>query len=108
MAELCGTILSGDIPVAEVRNGVVTVTNARLAPLYFRRSQDAGAWLSGRAIDSHRANSRLLKKALRLAERDDISTVLIGQRRDHYRQLLVPAGGFRPDLGGCPVQGKPV
>ena len=76
MAELCGTILSGDIPVAEVRNGVVTVTNARLAPLYFRRSQDAGAWLSGRAIDSHRANSRLLKKALRLAERDDISTVL--------------------------------
>ena len=76
MAELCGTILSGDIPVAEVRNGVVTVTNARLAPLYFRRSQDAGAWLSGRAIDSHRANSRLLKKALRLAERDDISTEL--------------------------------
>lgn len=76
MAELCGTILSGDIPVAEVRDGVVTVTNARLAPLYFRRSQDAGAWLSGRAIDSHRANSRLLKKALRLAERDDISTVL--------------------------------
>lgn len=62
MAELCGTILSGDIPVAEVRNGVVTVTNARLAPLYFRRSQDAGAWLSGRAIDSHRANSRLLKR----------------------------------------------
>lgn len=33
-------------------------------------------WLESRAIDSHRANSRLLKKALRLAERDDISTVV--------------------------------
>ena len=31
MAELCGTILSGDIPVAEVRNGVVTVTAASCA-----------------------------------------------------------------------------
>lgn len=30
----------------------------------------------GPGNDSHRANSRLLKKALRLAERDDISTVL--------------------------------
>ena len=29
-----------------------------------------------RAIDCHRANSRLLKKALRLAEKDDISTVI--------------------------------
>ena len=33
-------------------------------------------WLASRAIDAHRPNSRLLKKALRLAERDDISTVL--------------------------------
>jgi len=33
-------------------------------------------WLETRAIDSHRANSRLLKKALRLAEKDDISTVI--------------------------------
>ena len=33
-------------------------------------------WLETRAIDSHRANSRLLKKALRLAEKDDVSTVV--------------------------------
>ena len=33
-------------------------------------------WLETRAIDRHRANSRLLKKALRLAEKDDISTVI--------------------------------
>jgi hypothetical protein len=33
-------------------------------------------WLETRAIDSHRANSRLLKKALRLVEKDDVSTVI--------------------------------
>lgn len=33
-------------------------------------------WLKTRAIDSHRANSRLLKKALRMVEKDDISTVV--------------------------------
>ena len=76
MSVLNGTILSGNTPVAKVRDGVVTVTNEQLAPLYFRRSKNAEVWLSGRAIDSHRANSRLLKKALRLAERDDVSTVL--------------------------------
>ena len=56
MSVLNGTILSGNTPVAKVRDGVVTVTNEQLAPLYFRRSKDAEAWLSGRAIDSHRAN----------------------------------------------------
>lgn len=47
-----------------------------LCPLFFKRTGDLDAWLSSRAIDAHRPNSRLLKKALRLAERDDISTVL--------------------------------
>jgi len=45
-------------------------------PLYLKRVHDANAWLESRAIDSHRANSRLLKKALQLKEKDDISTVL--------------------------------
>lgn len=33
-------------------------------------------WLETRAIDSHRANSRLLKKALRLKEKSDIFSVI--------------------------------
>ncbi|MDR1563401.1 MAG: hypothetical protein LBS74_00390 [Oscillospiraceae bacterium] len=45
-------------------------------PLFLKRTGDVKAWLEGRAIDSHRTNSRLLKKALRLAHRDDLSTVL--------------------------------
>ncbi len=47
-----------------------------LCPLYFQRAEDLNGWLASRAIDGHRPNSRLLKKALRLRERDDIGTVL--------------------------------
>ena len=45
-------------------------------PLFLRRVHNADMWLKTRAIDSHRANSRLLKKAPRLQEKDDISTVI--------------------------------
>ncbi len=69
-------ILSGDILVAVWKNGTLTVINYSLLPLYLKRIQNADLWLETRAIDRHRANSRLLKKALRLAEKDDIATVI--------------------------------
>ena len=69
-------ILSRDIPVAKWENNQLTVLNEQLLPLYLKRVKNADMWLATRAIDSHRANSRLLKKALRLTERDDVSTVL--------------------------------
>ena len=47
-----------------------------LCPLYFNSTENLDGWLASRAIDAHRPNSRLLKRALRLAQRDDISTVL--------------------------------
>ncbi len=68
-------ILSGNTVVAVWMNGNLDVINGNLLPLFLKRISDADKWLETRAIDSHRANSRLLKKALRLAERDDISTV---------------------------------
>ena len=58
------------------QNNTLTVLNEALLPLYLRRIHNADMWLETRAIDSHRANSRLLKKALRLIEKDDISTVI--------------------------------
>lgn len=76
MQSLNGKIMSADIPVATIKNGVVVDKNEKLAPLFFNRCDDVSAWLKGRAIDSHRANSRLLKKALRLQNKDEISTVL--------------------------------
>ena len=68
-------ILSGDTVVAVWQDRNLEVINEDLLPLFFKRIRDADMWLETRAIDSHRANSRLLKKALRLAEKDDISTV---------------------------------
>lgn len=69
-------IWSGHMLVALWEDGSLIVRNEALLPLYLKRVPNADLWLETRAIDSHRANSRLLKKALRLAERDDISTVL--------------------------------
>ena len=69
-------IFSGNTMVAVWNNGQLTVKNEALLPLYLKNTQNADLWLETRAIDTHRANSRLLKKALRLAEKDDISTVI--------------------------------
>lgn len=69
-------ILSGDTLVAVWRNDCLEEINSALLPLYLKRIKNANMWLETRAIDSHRANSRLLKKALRLAEKDDVSTVV--------------------------------
>ena len=69
-------IMSGDIAVAKWKNNELTVLNETLLPLFLRHVHNADMWLETRAIDSHRANSRLLKKALRLQEKDDISTVI--------------------------------
>ena len=59
-------IFSGDTLVAVWKNDRLTVLNETLLPLYLRKIQNADMWLETRAIDSHRTNSRLLKKALRL------------------------------------------
>ena len=69
-------ILSGNTVVAVWKNNELNTINQDLLPLYLRKIQNADAWLETRAIDSHRANSRLLKKALRLTDKDDISTVI--------------------------------
>lgn len=69
-------ILSDNTLVAVWENNCLRVVDDALLPMYLKRINNAEMWLESRAIDSHRANSRLLKKALRLAERDDISTVV--------------------------------
>lgn len=69
-------IMSGDTLVALWKNGKFTVVCKKLLPLYLCRVHNPDMWLETRAIDGHRANSRLLKKALRLAEKDDLSIVI--------------------------------
>ncbi|MBQ7838252.1 MAG: HipA domain-containing protein [Clostridia bacterium] len=76
MTEKDFVIMSKDTAVAVWKNGCLTVLNDTLLPLCFKKNTNAESWLATRAIDSHRANSRLLKKALRLREKDDVSTTL--------------------------------
>lgn len=68
--------MNKDTVVAIYENNNLTILNPNLAPHYLVRTHDVEGWLSERAIDSHRPNSRLLKKALRLANRDSINTVI--------------------------------
>lgn len=76
MADITGSIMSRDTVVATVKNGNMTVVNEKLLPLYLKHRNNVEGWLASRAIDSHRTNSRLLKKALRLRAADDASTAL--------------------------------
>ena len=70
-------LMSGDIVVAGyIRARHVEPVCPELLPLCFQRGGDVADWLAHRAIDAHRTHSRLLKKVLRLKERDDISTAL--------------------------------
>jgi hypothetical protein len=69
-------ILSKDTPVAKViRNELLPLQEDRL-PLILQRFRDAESWLESRSIDGHRVNSRILKKALRLASKAGLATVL--------------------------------
>ena len=76
MKEVNFYIMSGDIIVGKWENEVFELVDKTLAPMYLINTGNVSRWLETRAIDYHRANSRLLKKALRLAEKDDVSTVI--------------------------------
>lgn len=69
-------LMSGDTAVAHIQSHTVVPIVPELVPLCFRHGGDIVDWIEHRAIDAHRTHSRLLKKALRLRERDDLSTVL--------------------------------
>lgn len=69
-------IMSRDHITAKWQNNKLDIVNQDLLPIYLKNTGNVNKWLETRAIDCHRAHSRLLKKALRLSEKDDISTVM--------------------------------
>lgn len=69
-------IMSSDIAVAKWQDNKLEVLNRALLPIHLLNTGNVEKWLETRAIDCHRANSRLLKKALRLTEKDDVTTVV--------------------------------
>lgn len=73
MQKINGYLMSGNCTVAEIHDNVLTILNHELLPLYFRKERDLESWIESRAIDRDRVNSRLLKKALQLQNKDDLS-----------------------------------
>jgi hypothetical protein len=69
-------IMNRDVITAKYISGKLEILDSNLLPMYLKSTGNVERWLETRAIDSHRANSRLLKKALRLSDKDDIMTVL--------------------------------
>jgi hypothetical protein len=69
-------IMSENLIAAKVIDGNIHILDDSCVPFYFKRHDDFRGWLRQRAIDDSRVNSRLLKKALRLQQTDDISTAL--------------------------------
>ena len=76
MHNITGTLMSEDRPIAKIQNSMIIESADDLLPLYLKRTRNVEGWLASRAIDSHRVNSRLLKKALRLKAVDDVQTAL--------------------------------
>lgn len=73
---LSGTLISEDREIATVKNGEITECDDALLPLYLKRTRNMEGWLASRAIDTHRTNWRLLKKALRLETADKAQIAL--------------------------------
>lgn len=73
------TLMSRDVEIARIEGRQLYPLREELMPLYLRRTGNLEEWLAHRAIDRHRTHSRLLKKVLRLSEKDDASTALAMQ-----------------------------
>ncbi len=69
-------VMNKDTVTAIWQDDQLSVNDHNLLPLFLTYYSDANKWLVSRAVDSRRANSRLLKKALRLSKKDDLSTVI--------------------------------
>ena len=73
------TLMSRDVEIARIEGRQLYPLREELMPLYLRQTGNLEEWLAHRAIDRHRTHSRLLKKVLRLSEKDDASTALAMQ-----------------------------
>lgn len=71
-----GYIMSDDDVVARVNDNNIEPIIEEKMPLYLANGGSFSEWLTSRAIDRHRPNSRILKKILRFTDTGDISTVL--------------------------------
>lgn len=66
-----GHIMLEDKEIVSYINGIVKILDENLSPFYILRTNDVEGWICSRSIDTHRTNSRLLRKAIRLSSTDE-------------------------------------
>ena len=71
-----GYVMLGDLKVVNYIGGKVKILDRYLAPLYISRTKDVEGWVCSRSIDTHRTNSRLLRKAIRLSSTDEFDIAM--------------------------------
>ena len=69
--EMTGTVMSGNCVVATFDKGVLVDYDEQFCPLIIKRTKTLEPFLKCRVIDGERTNSRLLKKALNITEKED-------------------------------------
>ena len=79
MLSITGTLMSEDKVIATVKKGEIIDYDEALIPFYLKRTKYMEGWLASRAIDTHRTNSRLLKRC---------DFVLQIMRRRHWLSML--------------------
>lgn len=77
MTSMDKLLYNKDVLVARIDSlNHFTWVNKPLAPLYLQNSENFLGWLENRCIDTHRPNSRLLRRALRLEALEDSDLAL--------------------------------
>ena len=69
--ELTGYVMSEDDVVAEYKKGQLIYIDEAKCPLLIKRTHNLTSFLSSRALDNSRVNSRLLKRYLQIAHEPD-------------------------------------
>lgn len=86
-----GYIMNKDIKVAIVKDDHIEIVIDWLCPLIILRTEDFESWLSSRSIDTHRPNSRKLRKMLRITDDSERSLVL-----KNYGVTVTDSYWFKP------------
>ncbi len=93
MLNITGSLMSENRVIATIKDGEILDYDDALLPLYLKRTKHMEGWLASRAIDAHRTNSRLLKRALRLRSADDAQTALfVNAAKNTDRYWFKPEG----------------
>ena len=64
------------IHISLIEKNQLKILRSDCLPYYFRRNGDLLTWIQSRAIDGDRVHSRLLKKALQLQRKDELSATM--------------------------------